>query len=79
MKAIEKSDGISKVMNLINFDISKFRMSLDEYARLSALNRVMFIDKIEKLNLKLEVNAFNYLETFLSFIISIILYFSSFS
>ncbi|SHG97574.1 M56 family metallopeptidase [Winogradskyella jejuensis] len=48
MKAIEKSDGISKVMNLINFDISKFRMSLDEYARLSALNRVMFIDKIEK-------------------------------
>ncbi|RZN75711.1 MAG: hypothetical protein EVB12_07010, partial [Winogradskyella sp.] len=47
MKAYQKANEFSKIMDMTDFDILKFRMSLDEFARLKAFTKITFIDRIE--------------------------------
>ncbi|MBT8244630.1 MAG: hypothetical protein HKP48_03395 [Winogradskyella sp.] len=47
MKVYQKADEFSKIMEMTDFNILKFRMSLDEFARLKAFTKITFIDRIE--------------------------------
>lgn len=48
MKAYHKGNEFSKIMDMTDFNILKFRMSLDEFARLKAFMKITFIDRIEE-------------------------------